>query len=568
MSAIALAGGVLTMADGRRKRAEALAFEGDRITYVGDVEGAQASASNGGGVVSMGDRTIMPGFIDAHAHVEIGGRALASMADCRAPRCRTVDDVLQALRDGMHLKDRTGGWLQGQANLFLDQKLEDKRFPTSADLDKVSKKVPIVLRAGGHRSVLNTVAFEKAGLDARRDGETGLMGKAVIETDEHGCRTGVVAEIDKSLPIPDMEEGELREALADGVKELFTRYGVTTVGEITESKLGVSALDWLAGERRLGARISAYLWAPGTFTLEEACDYRNHTDFTAPEELFQVRGVKLFADGGYSARNAATRKPYLSRYAVRPGSRGRVNLDRRQVAAALRQINDAGLQLAVHANGERAQDVVCEGVLLAGGPRDDAPATRIEHAGNLQTEPKATELWRQAGIIPMPQAVFLYNFGDFLAVYLGKHGAHGRFPFRRLIDEGWRLNTSSDLHLGAEEEQTNPLFGVWCATERTSFLGDVLEREQAVTVDEGLAMYTRHAAEALGVEKERGTLEKGKLADVIVFDRDLTGVSGDELRKVQVDFVFLGGELVYRRPGARPPEGAKLPRARQVAAKA
>jgi predicted amidohydrolase YtcJ len=480
------------------------------------------------------------------------------MVDCRAPRCRTVDDVLQALRDGMDMKERTGGWLQGQANLFLDQKLEDKRLPTSEDLDRVSRDVPIVLRAGGHRSVLNTTAFEKAGLNTARDGETGLMGKAVIEADASGKRTGIVAEIDKSIPIPEMDEGELREALGSGVRQLFTRYGVTTIGEITESKLGVSTLHALAAERRLGARISVYLWAPGTFTLEEACDYRRHTDFTAPEDRFCVAGVKLFADGGYSARNAATRKPYLTRYAIRPGSRGRVNLDRRQVASALRKINDAGLQLAVHANGERAQDVVCEGILQAGGPFDAAPPTRIEHAGNLQTEPKATELWREAGIIPMPQAVFLYNFGDFLAVYLGEHGARGRFPFRRLIDEGWQLNTSSDLHLGAEEEQTNPLFGVWCATERRSFLDDVLEPDQAITVEEGLAMYTRNAAEALNVQDERGTLEPGKVSDVIVFDRDLRSVSGDELREVQVDYVFLGGELVYERPGAQPPERGRL----------
>ncbi|MEA2376210.1 MAG: hypothetical protein QOD13_117 [Thermoleophilaceae bacterium] len=552
MSDVALAGRVQTMADGATGVAGAVSWRDGRIDQVGTIAGD--------GVADFGERTILPGFVDPHAHVEIGGRALASMVDCRAPRCRVVDDVLQALRDGMDMSERTGGWLIGQANLFLDQKLEDKRFPTKDDLDKVSKDVPIVLRAGGHRSVLNSAAFERAGLSASRDGESGLMGSAVVELDDRGEPTGVVAEIDKSLPIPEMDEGQFRAALQEGVTELFTRYGVTSIGEITETRLGVRTMDELCSDGRIAARISALLWAPGTFSLDEACEWERHLDLRSPQDRYQVRGVKLFADGGYSARNAATRRPYLARYAVRPGSRGRVNLSSRQVAAALRKTREAGLQLAVHANGERAQDAVCNGVLAAGGPFDDAPPTRVEHAGNLLTDPAALDLWERAGIVPMPQAVFLYNFGDFFPVYLGGHGDHGRFHFRTLLDRGWRLNSSSDLHLGAEEEQTNPLFGVWCATKRESFLGDIIEPEQRVTRDEALAMHTRHAAEALGVGDERGTLEPGKLADVVVLDRDLEPVSDDDLRKVKVDYVFLGGELVYERPGAKPPSGASLPR--------
>jgi predicted amidohydrolase YtcJ len=547
-----LAGKVRSMAKGRRGADEAVAFSSGRISHVGPRSGGADA------IADFGDRTILPGFIDGHAHVEIGARTMATMVDCRAPRCATVDDVLQALRDGMDLKERTGGWLVGQANLFLDQKLQDKRFPTKDDLDKVSKTIPIVVRAGGHRSVLNSAAFEAAGLDASHDGTTGLMGKAVVETDACGHATGVVAEIDKSLPIPEMDATLLEDTLARGVQDLFTRYGVTTIGEITESRLGVQSLNHIAADGRLKARISLFLWAPGTLSFQEACQWQRHLDLTAPEEMLSVRGVKLFSDGGYSARNAATRKPYVREHAVRPGSKGRVNLDRRQVAAAVRATREAGLQLAVHANGERAQDVVCEGVLLAGAPGAGELPTRIEHAGNLLTEQAALELWRKAGIVPMPQAVFLYNFGAFLPVYLGEHGRSGRFPFRDLLDQGWELSASSDLHLGAEEEQTNPLFGVWCAMKREGFTGEPLEPEQAVTLEEGLLMHTRYAAAAMGIEDERGTLEAGKVADVVVLDRDIDTVGVDELREVQVDYVFLGGELVYERPGAKPPTGARL----------
>ncbi len=229
-----------------------------------------------------------------------------------------------------------------------------------------------------------------------------------------------------------------------------------------------------------------------------------------------------------------------------------MNLPRDVVADAIRRTREVGLQLAVHANGERAQDEVCHGVLAAGVPGPGDLPTRVEHAGNLLTDLDALDLWQRAAIVPIPQPVFLYNFGEFLAVYLGEHGAHGRFPFRTLLDRGWRISGSSDVHVGADEEQTNPLFSVWCTIKRQGFLGEILEGEQAVTLAESLRMHTRWAADALGAA-DRGTLEPGKLADVIVLDRDIATVGVDELREVQVDRVYLGGELVHERPGARPP---------------
>jgi hypothetical protein len=549
-----LRGRVLPMTADRLEAVEAVGVADGAIVAAGAAEQVRQTAPDGGvEVLDFGDRTVMPGFIDGHAHVEIAARTRASMVDCRAPRCRTVEDVLQALRDGKDMAEVNGGWLVGQGNLFLDQKLADKRLPTRDDLDSVSSTMPIVLRAGGHRSVLNSAAFERAGLDRFEDGGEGLMGSAVIEADEHGCPTGVVAEIDNALPIPPMSEDALRDAIEHHTRELFTAYGVTSIGEITESKQGVAAHDHLAAAGKLHARLSLLLWSPGTFTFEEALDWRTTLDLKATPDRLRVQGIKMFADGGYSARNAATRKPYVEPYALEPGSRGRVNLPRDTIADAVRRSREAGLQLAVHANGERAQDEVCHGVIAAGPLGDGDLPTRIEHAGNFVTDDAAPTLWAEAGIVPMPQAVFLYNFGDFFPVYLGDHGAHGRFPFRTLLDAGWRLSASSDVHLGADEEQTNPLFGVWCTMKRQSFLGDILEPEQAITLDEALLMHTRYAAEALCVADERGTLERGRLADVIVLDRDIRSASVDELRDVKVDRVYLGGELVYERPGAAPP---------------
>jgi predicted amidohydrolase YtcJ len=542
-----LLGRVLTV-DASDTEAEAVAFEGGRVAAVG----GRSIAGAGHEVLDFGDRAVLPGFIDPHAHMEVGCRARSMMVDCRAPRCADISDVLDTLRDNLGRAEESAGWLIGQANLFFDQKLEDGRLPTRHDLDRVSRDVPIVVRAGGHLSILNSRAFELSPQVMDYVGRAGMTGGAVVEVDGSGEPTGVIAELDKALNLPNPTRDQLQAAIEEGTRELFTAYGVTSIGEISETLDGLHSMDALLRAGTLATRMSILLWAPGTLSIQEACQWERHLDVSSGSDWFDVRGIKLFADGGYSARNAATRRPYLPEHALRPGSRGKVSLDRRQIALALGRAREAGLQLAVHANGERAQAVVCAGI-EAQGPGDGHLPVRLEHAGNLVTSPETTDAWRRAGIAPVPQAVFLYNFGGFLPVYLGEHGSHGRFPFRSLLADGWELPLSSDITLGAEERQTNPLFGMWCAMERRSFKGDVVEAEEAVGFADALRMHTINGARVLGVEADRGSLEPGKLADAVVLERDPRSVPASELPDIRVDYVFVGGELAYRRDGARAP---------------
>ena len=540
-------GCVLPMSD--VAEAESVTFGGERIASVDGRGAVDAAMAAGQAVYDFGDRVVLPGFIDPHAHVEVGSVARAMTVDCRAPKCETVEDILQQLRD--HIGEARDGWLVAQGNLFLDQKLKDGRLPTREELDSVSKDVAIALRAGGHTTALNSKAFEASDV-LEYVGRAGMMGAAVVETDNSGQPTGIISELDALLPLPVPDEVEFRQVLAQGVHALFTAYGVTSIGEITETKLGVTTFDELAAGGELDARLSLFLWVPGAFTLDQALNWRNHLELAAAEDWLRVQGIKMFADGGYSSRNAATRTPYVRPYALRPGSRGKVNLNRRQVTSTLTKARAHRLQLAIHTNGERAQEVVAAGVAAA-GPGDGLP-TRFEHAGNLVTDHATVEAWEKAQIVPIPQPVFLYNFGDFFPVYLGPPGAVGRFPFRTLLAEGWRLCGSSDIHLGAEDRQTNPLFGVWCCVKRQSFKGEIINPEEALPVETALRMHTIDAAAALQIDSDRGSLEPGKLADLIVLDRDPRKVAPDELPNINVDFVFVGGELRHAREGAAPPK--------------
>jgi predicted amidohydrolase YtcJ len=539
---IVLAGRVITMAGTDPAGPAAIAVQDGKVLAVVSRQDADKYTGPDTRIVNAGSRTVMPGFVDPHAHSEVAARTLYLTVDCRAPECATIPDVLARLTEALpHARD---GWIVGQANLFFDQKLAEQRFPTREELDSVSTDVAIALRCGGHITVLNSRGLEMAGIDAHYQAVThSVTGKPTVERDAQGNPTGVVKEMDKLLPLPTLDEAELETAIAEGLTSLFTQFGVTTIGEITESVEGIRLYDRNLGSGAAAVRMLLYLWVPGTVTLEQACSHRSWLAFESADDMIRVHGVKMFSDGGYSAASAAMKRPY----ALDAHSCGEVAMTAEQLADALRQTARSGLQLAVHANGDRAQEHVCaafadERANLPTG----APRPRVEHAGNfLPDYEEGTAAWRKAGIIPVPQPVFLYNFGEFIPTYVGDYANSGQFSFRKLLDDGWPISGSSDVWIGSEQQQTNPFFSIACCVRRRSFHGHRIEPDQAVSVLEAIKMHTLSAAAAMGVEDSRGSIEPGKLADFIVVDRDPLSCPEEEIASIRVEQVFIGGEPVY-----------------------
>ncbi|MEA2331913.1 MAG: hypothetical protein QOH58_2051 [Thermoleophilaceae bacterium] len=497
-------------------------------------------------VIDVGERPVLPGFVDPHAHVEVACRASFGTVDVRAPEVSSVADLQERLAAGLPDAEATG-WVIGQGNLFYDRKIAEGRLPTREELDKVSRTVPIAVRAGGHVTVLNTAAMEKAGIDRDyRPPEHSVTGKPIVERCNcHDEPTGVVKEMDALLPFPTDDRAAITAALRTGMRDMFTSNGVTTIGEISESVEGISCMDSLVQGGEGIPRMRVYLWAPGTLPIEDGCDWRSHFSLAAPEDRLRVQGIKLFADGGYSAASAAVNSDYVH---VEPRHSGAIALNEGEVEKAVGLTGDARLQLAIHANGDRAQEWLCDMIEKHGrGAGEPGLRTRIEHAGNFRPETRTSDAWTRAGIVPAPQPVFLYTFGDYFVDYLGEYGARGRFPFRTLLDDGWTLSASSDVWVGSEREATNPLFGVWCCVARETYAGKVIDLDQALTVDEALRLHTIGGAAAMGESDVKGSLEPGKLADVAVLDRDPYTASTGDLRHIRTDLTLIGGEVAYER---------------------
>jgi predicted amidohydrolase YtcJ len=526
----------------------AVAIADGKITATGGQELVERLRSAGTEVVDVGERPILPGLIDAHVHYEIESVALATSVSIHTPPCTSIDDIVTTLRENADRSDTRGGWLVGEGNLMQDQRLQERRVPNRHDLDKVSTTVPIALRIGGHTTAMNSRALELADFGRR----TKLSRAALLERDERGELTGVAREVFYDLPIPVPEGDAMRETLVSGMRQAFTRYGVTTIGEIPRTVRATRLMHELVDAGSLPCRIRAFVRPEPGMTVEETIDIARewqHTD----EARFRVQGIKLFADGGLTAATAATLRPY----AIRRGSRGRLKYTAHELQRYISSIAEASLQPMVHAVGERAQIAVCDAVRAA-GVRSLPPRRRprVEHAGNFVSGHQVLDAWEAADIVPVPNIVMLYSFGAFMPRYLGRYGTRGRFPLKMLIEQGWRLPSGSDI-TGDEPQSTNPMFGVWTAVARQSVSGQLVEPEQALTVDQALRMYTVDAAAALG-DDHLGTLEPGQRADLVVLDRDPHEVDPDQLPDIRPELVIHDGEVVHATEAAARYAGATL----------
>ncbi|MFG1955625.1 amidohydrolase [Micromonospora sp. NPDC048830] len=490
-------------------------------------------------VTDVGDRPVLPGFVDPHVHIEMAATAMWGAVDCHAPPCGSIEELIEQLRAHAHLREQRGGWLVGQGGLFAGRRFAEQRLPTREDLDRVSTTFPVVVRFGAHVTVVNSHALSLVDVDSLPE-----TGDAYIGRDASGRPNGELHELFYALPIPAMTDAELSEAIEETAERYLTRYGVTTAGEITNSMPGVRRLSELAGTGRLPASVDAFVWAPGTLSLEELFAQRRAGQLDDPVNPgFRYRGIKIFVDGGFSAAGAAVLRPYAQLRGGVPQS-GRMAYTVNDLTDLIRTTDDLGLQLTAHVNGERAQRELCRAAVHARGGTTGHLPVRLEHAGNVLTDDATLEHWHRAGAVPVPQAGFIYTMGSFIPESMGKYALPAMFRFRDLIDRGWRICSSSD-GAGSELLQFNPLFGVQCAVTRRSCISEEVNPDQRITVLEALAMHTSSAAAAMGLA-DRGSIEAGKRADLVVLASDPRDVAPEVISTIAVDTVTVNGTVVRR----------------------
>lgn len=462
-------------------------------------------------VVDLEGRTVVPGFIDAHCHLELTTTHLSYAVKCFAPPHRSIAEICATLRS--HAPDiPRGSWLVGRADFGLHQFVEEQRPLTRQDLDTAVPDIPTVVYSGLHVCTLNTAGLRAAGL---LDGARLPLGSSVDIPSGRGL------ELFHWLPNPDFGIDATAEAIHRLGTEMFAARGVTTVTDIVATADGVRAYQALHHGQRLPFRVDLRYHSPAIVTSADLA--RTGLESGFGDEWLRLGGIKLFIDGaghdfaGDTIVDLKWTQPHLDA----------------EVEAAHR----AGLQLMMHVQSAEAVDMALAAVERAQTrwPRPD-PRHRLEHAGDMPVDTGRLTRMRALGVIPVGTAQFLYSYAD------AKPDVN-QPPLKTLQEWGFSVPGNSDS-TGSQPEAANPFHGIWCAMTRTTRLGTVLSQDERLDFESALRMYTADAAYACHLS-DRGMLSPGHLADFVVLGADPFTVPVGEIPAMPIDMVSLGGSLRF-----------------------
>jgi predicted amidohydrolase YtcJ len=507
----------------KQPRAQALAISGGRFIALGSNDDILHLASVHSRKVDLGGKTVLPGFIDAHAHPVESGKNHLRMVACDLP---SLSQVVAALKKRA-ARTAAGQWVLG----FLYDDSKTEHALTREDLDGAAPGHPaIVYHRGGHIAFVNSLALKTAGVDEHTpDPEGGRF-----EHDASGHLSGRIADkavdaIRKQIPSQDTPE-QGREAVTLITKMMASK-GITSVGDADASPEDLKAYQDAYAAGDLSTRIYCIM-SVGAFDRMLAAGIRTGLG----DEGVRVGGIKQYADGSISERTARLSQPYIGT----PDYYGLFLSSEEDLYQIGRKAHAAGWQLCTHANG----DVAIERILNVYEriqremPRCD-PRYRIEHCTLVNDS--LVQRMRALGVIPVPFSGYVYYHGEKMHFYGAERLTH-MFAMRSFLDAGLRPTDSSDY----TASPFDPMMWLQSQVTRTDTKGTVWGGNQRIGVEEAIRCGTINGAYASFEENLKGSIEPGKLADLIVVGRDPLREDPMLLASIPVEGTMVGGRWVHQ----------------------
>ena len=516
--------------DAKNRGAESMLVRDGRIAAIGPAAAVRAAGEPGAAVVRLDGATVIPGLIDAHCHV-INIGYLAAGADCSQPAAPDIAAIKARLRAAAQVTP-AGSWVTGSG--YVEYKLAEQRHPTRADLDAaVPDRPAVVYHTSLHACVLNSAALREAGFaDGQPDPPDGVIGR-----DAQGGLSGLLFEGPMFRVLGD----RLRADLAH--MDAAARAGVVRRAGERLAALGITA----ACDADLRCQtFAAYAEADDAGALSQriyGLIVHDEVDELVASGLqgrrsgrLAAQAVKIWADGGMSSRTAAIH----GTYPVPPFGSGILYFEQDELTAMVREFAARGFQVCVHAQGDRAIEIVLDAYAqaLAGTPGNPR-RHRIEHGGAMYQAltARAAEL----GIVVASQPGFLSGLGDgFAAAFPGQ--ADQLYAFRSWQRAGITVAGSSDAPVITPDPRT----GIRDAIVRRTAAGQAIGPDERLTARDALALYTAGGAYAMHRETEIGSLEAGKLADFTVLDRNPLRIDPEQVTGIQVLATVVDGTPTYQ----------------------
>ncbi len=517
-------GNILTVND-REPRAQAVAIARGRFLAVGSDSDVLNLASAASKKIDLGRKTVIPGFIDAHSHPAEAGLMHLRMVDCDL---RSISAIQAALRERA-AKTPPGEWVLGFK--YDDTKTEEGRPLTVADLDAAVPDHPVhVEHRGGHTTYSNSLAFRKAGIDEKTPDPPG--GK--IDRDPAtGKLTGRVAESGNALFDKAIPQNFTRDDHREGVKlisKMLARTGITSATEAQGSPTDLRAYQDAYESGDLLYR--AYCFINFHF-LDAMIAAGNRTGLG--DEWVRIGAVKLVCDGSISERTARLSTPYEGR----PNDYGILVMTEEELYTHGRKAHLAGWQIGTHANGDVGIDTTLRVYerLQKESPRRD-PRFRLEHCTVVND--RLIARMKALGAIPTPFSTYVYYHGEKMRYY-GADRLNHMFALRSFLDAGIRATQASDYPPG----EFIPMMALQSEVTRTDTKGNVWGPKQRITVEEAIRVGTLNGAYASYEENLKGSIEVGKLADLVVLGRDPLKENPSTLVNIPVERTIAGGRWTF-----------------------
>jgi predicted amidohydrolase YtcJ len=532
-------GSIVTMEGDQPTTVEAIVVDNGRITFVGSKVDALKQQADETVLKDLAGKTLVPGFIDGHAHAQQFGTQAVG-ANLLAPpdgTVNTVDDLVDKLKTFASGPDvALTGWIFGMG--YDDALLG--RHPTRADLDKVSTTVPVMAtHISGHFAAVNTLGLKMIGYDASTPNPEG----GVIRREADGKTPNGVLEELAAMPYmvkfltPTTQEGK-DQFLKRGL-EMAKSYGYTTANE--GRMFGTMHADMVRAAERGLVDIDFNGWMDYSSRAEIdrgfATAYTNH---------YRLAGLKITLDGSPQGRTAWRNVAYLMPPdGQEPGYKGYPAIpDTKQVEAYLDEAFAKGWPVKVHANGDAAIDQLFEALMPVIAKHGVRPGQVILIHGQFIRPDQVQEL-KSLGIFPSMFPMHTFYWGDWYQQIVGPEQAALISPMRSILNTG--LHATS--HTDAPVALPNLMQVVWATVNRTSRSGTVIGPDERVTPYEAMKMITLWGAEQFGEQATKGSIEEGKLADLVVLSDNPLSVDPATINQIQVLETIKEGKTVWSRSG-------------------
>ena len=511
--------------------AQALAFLGDTLVFVGSNALSKEYQCNDAKVIDLKGSYVYPGFVDSHAHLKGIGHRENSLNLQGIDSLKEMLTTVEIFSNGI----QPGEWVVGRG--WIEKVWPEKRFPTRYELDRFSSDKPVILeRADGHAVVVNSLALELAGISSESNDPHGGR----IEKDKNGEPTGMLIDKATSLVeklIPKTTKQEDKRDLKAGIDSNVS-LGWTQVQIAGGTFSDIEILEEIKKEGNLLQRV--YFAVSSGEPAETLLRLGPKLD---PENMLTVRGIKLYADGALGSRGAALLEKYEDQ-----DTTGLLIFTKEETLPVLEEALKKGIQIQTHAIGDKGNRITLDWYQEAFNSIVDEerkvidPRWRIEHSQIITKEDQIR--FRDMEIIASMQPSHAIGDLHFAPSRLGMQRVGNGYVWRNLIDLGVVVAGGSD----APVEIGDPRIEFYAAIARKDldgFYDRGWHLEQAVTREEALKMFTIWPAFAAFQEDVNGTIEVGKLADLTIFSKDIMKVPEEEILEAQVIMTIVNGKIVF-----------------------